>query len=378
MDQLNDDCIMEIFIYLTALERIKVERVCKRWKFLSRKSWNKLKAIDDHLMKLISRNKFLKDDFSIAFDAVLSRCQKYFKIVEVDLSSVKCEQIFALFNGLVEYSRNLELLAFTKTDLYGDIDEMFRYLFLQNRKLKSLVLPTAKITGECLMALDPKNLTEIHLLVDSEFIKVDLLQRAFSSFVNLKILALEAELSYIKLVLSEVTAKECKIQELQILRTFDEQDSEQPNYPAYFLKMKNLVELCLSYVTLNKYSFKAIDAASLTSLLLIGFNTDDYSDFLFFLKSCNNLKTFHLGIDMRNCIKNDVFVSLSECKKLYHVHLINCINISNEGVAELANLPDLRILQIDRSRGVTAEYIGKKFKHVKEISINGTIVISSA
>lgn len=374
METLIDDCVIEIFTFLSALDRIKAERVCKRWNFLSKKSWYKHKAIEDDLMKAIGDKKFQNDDFGIGFDAVLSRSQKYVKIVKIDLSTVTPEQIFGLLNSLVEYSENLEVLNFSRRAFQGNIDEMLMYLFLRNKNLTSLVLPTAKITGECLVALEPKKLIEIQLLVDPDIIRVDYLQKAFSSFVNLKILGLEAKFSHVNLVLSEITTNDCKIEKLQVLRIFDKRDSEQPNYPDYFSKMKNLFELNLSYVTLNKWSFKALNAEALTSLLLLAFNTDDYSYFLIFLKSCRNLKNIHIGIDMGNCIKNDVFESLAECKKLYHVHLVNCKNISNEGVAKLAVLPNLTLLQVDRSLGVTLEYVRKKFKHVRKISINGTVI----
>ena len=45
IDALNDDCLLNIFYYLPIRDRIRIERVCKRWKKISKESWRNLKFI---------------------------------------------------------------------------------------------------------------------------------------------------------------------------------------------------------------------------------------------------------------------------------------------------------------------------------------------
>ncbi|XP_033227326.1 uncharacterized protein LOC117179536 isoform X2 [Belonocnema kinseyi] len=48
MDTLNDDCLILIFHYLPILDRLTIEKVCKRWTLLSRNSWSNIKRLDFH------------------------------------------------------------------------------------------------------------------------------------------------------------------------------------------------------------------------------------------------------------------------------------------------------------------------------------------
>ncbi|XP_032667041.1 F-box/LRR-repeat protein 2-like isoform X2 [Odontomachus brunneus] len=43
---LNDDCLKHIFKYLPIIDKMRIERVCKRWKILSQDSWYTMKEID--------------------------------------------------------------------------------------------------------------------------------------------------------------------------------------------------------------------------------------------------------------------------------------------------------------------------------------------
>ncbi|XP_032681292.1 F-box/LRR-repeat protein 2-like isoform X2 [Odontomachus brunneus] len=43
---LNDDCLKHIFQFLPIVDKIRIERVCKRWRVLSKDSWYTMKKID--------------------------------------------------------------------------------------------------------------------------------------------------------------------------------------------------------------------------------------------------------------------------------------------------------------------------------------------
>ncbi|XP_061941712.1 uncharacterized protein LOC107994662 [Apis cerana] len=44
--KLNNDCLILIFLHLPIVDRIRIERVCKRWQKISQKSWHNIKKLD--------------------------------------------------------------------------------------------------------------------------------------------------------------------------------------------------------------------------------------------------------------------------------------------------------------------------------------------
>ncbi|EZA47801.1 Putative RNA-binding protein EEED8.10, partial [Ooceraea biroi] len=43
---LNDDCLRHIFLFLPIADRVRIERVCTRWRILSQDSWHMMRALD--------------------------------------------------------------------------------------------------------------------------------------------------------------------------------------------------------------------------------------------------------------------------------------------------------------------------------------------
>lgn len=355
---------------------------------MSKKSWMHFKSIHNDFIKtakVVKNNNKNEMVFGLALNGVLSRSRKYVKTVDFDLSVVNSNQVTDFFNCLLIYCKKLERFAIDGSTLYGDVDNLFKSLFKRNRKLRSVVIPNAaRITGECLMNLEGNYLTEINLRIDSRCIKMDLLQKAFSNFVNLQILGIEADKSFsIEAVLKVITnRRDCKLEELQIVMSFDDEEQKQeeaikPNYSKYFSEMKRLVKISLSRVTLTKCSLRALPIESLTTIILVYFKTNVYAEFLFFLKNCKNLENFILHVDKRNeenPIQDDLFDSLSRCSKLNYLYLINCKNVSDAGIAKLANMLNMKKLEVERSPGVTVDFVKSKFHHLEIVKINGAFL----
>src|SRR5438093_1421865 len=85
IDELPDDLLIRIFEQLNAAERIRMERVCKKWNNLSLRSWTKYNFIDDNFCKSnnvsaeltkTGRSEFLKE--------VLSRGGMYIKSLQME------------------------------------------------------------------------------------------------------------------------------------------------------------------------------------------------------------------------------------------------------------------------------------------------------
>ena len=74
INALNDDCIVNIFQYLSVKEKIILERVCKRFNVLSKLSWSNIKKCD------LSWGNFKFENVKIpnaAVDQILDRCSRY-------------------------------------------------------------------------------------------------------------------------------------------------------------------------------------------------------------------------------------------------------------------------------------------------------------
>ncbi|XP_043509918.1 F-box/LRR-repeat protein 15-like [Frieseomelitta varia] len=85
--KLNDDCLMYIFSHLPVIDRIRIEKVCKRWKALIKKSWYNVKRLDlqDSMWgSLADRNR--RGISFYMLHKILFRCGSYLN--EVDLSFV--------------------------------------------------------------------------------------------------------------------------------------------------------------------------------------------------------------------------------------------------------------------------------------------------
>ena len=46
IENLNDDCLIHLFSLLPVAERIRAERVCKKWQEVSKKSWNNSQVLN--------------------------------------------------------------------------------------------------------------------------------------------------------------------------------------------------------------------------------------------------------------------------------------------------------------------------------------------
>ncbi|XP_043512255.1 uncharacterized protein LOC122529848 [Frieseomelitta varia] len=87
IQKLNDDCLMHIFCYLPIMDRIRLERVCKRWKSLIINSWYNTKKLD--LRSCMSSSFADRNNRHMSLNMlrkILFRCGSYLN--EVDLSSV--------------------------------------------------------------------------------------------------------------------------------------------------------------------------------------------------------------------------------------------------------------------------------------------------
>ena len=185
IQKLNDDCLMCIFKFLPAADRIKIERVCKRWQEVAKKSWNQFKDLnlDPSILGLKSfgsRHQYSKIDDHVV-EEILKRCGRYLKKVNVRFNHIKFDRICLVAKyckniqsitckGIsVEELRKLsnncnniaELRLFFLSGKVEDIEESLAELFSKNRKLRVLQIRSIKGSGKFLMKLPLDEVEEI-------------------------------------------------------------------------------------------------------------------------------------------------------------------------------------------------------------------------
>ncbi|XP_032671828.1 F-box/LRR-repeat protein 16-like [Odontomachus brunneus] len=84
INMLNDDCLKHIFQFLPIVDKIRIERVCKRWRILSLDSWYKMKKIDtSYLLQGFPKRHGTTEFILKKIEKMLSRYGKF--IIELHL-----------------------------------------------------------------------------------------------------------------------------------------------------------------------------------------------------------------------------------------------------------------------------------------------------
>ncbi|XP_069694914.1 F-box/LRR-repeat protein 2-like [Periplaneta americana] len=179
---LNDDCLMHIFSFLSKRERIRIERVCKRWQMVCLDMWVCQKHLDFTSLFPASSNMYLDMPILTMF---LKRCGR--NLHSLDLSHKPHElspgvlRIVATFcknlrclnlAGLPVAGVGLKLLSNVSAELRvlnldgcsGALDKDLQILFQNSRNLESVTLShNNSLTGKCLNGLSHAPLKELVL-----------------------------------------------------------------------------------------------------------------------------------------------------------------------------------------------------------------------
>ena len=211
---LNDDCMIGIFKYLPIVDRIRIERVSKRWKQQSICSWscvkvlkydsqfvgmkpsgkrhclNKLKVKD--FAKILRRcGKYLQtvDNTSNEDTCILSLIARYspnirvlrtFKVTASGLSSIslECSELreMSLLNLAsereIECQDYLRALADGSRECCSELDNILARIFSNNVHLRLVRLYEMHwLRGNCFVNLSSKQLQKISVDIQSEYTK---------------------------------------------------------------------------------------------------------------------------------------------------------------------------------------------------------------
>ncbi|XP_033231231.1 F-box/LRR-repeat protein 4-like isoform X2 [Belonocnema kinseyi] len=344
INTLNDDCLRLVFQYLPIVEKIKVERVCKRWQKLSKESWYTFKRLDlcpstwgwpDDTEK-----KFIDNDI---LHEVLIRCSQYLNDVDLRRNQskillyyvsikdicLKCQRLKSLNLSDLSSSRRGHNCPYTDSE--GLIDSLLLTcqnlikfglepcysgyhekdlgrLFDNMRKIKYLRLGSYHrplyIDGECLLHLPNDTIEEI-VLVGCTFLQPSFFRKAFDSFDNLETLVL------------------CNCQSVN-------------DYALLTLA----------------FHLKTLKALGITGSCLI---TEEG------MKKTIRLKNLQkLNVMGNQSFTDDVLTGISaNCQQLAFLDISFCQRITDKGILSTAFLSNLNHLIISQTKNISDEHLGR-------------------
>ncbi|XP_067136370.1 putative RNA-binding protein EEED8.10 [Centruroides vittatus] len=105
INDFNDDVLIIIFSYLELKERVKIERVCKRWKSICLKMWHSQHELHFKNMFSIFKGSFLTNAI---LSSLLKKCSSHLKIL--DLYSASHVLDYRALEIIAQFCPNLEVI----------------------------------------------------------------------------------------------------------------------------------------------------------------------------------------------------------------------------------------------------------------------------
>lgn len=168
IDVLNDDCLMHIFEFLNKKEKLRIERVSRRWKRVSEQSWSKIKFLNinpNHKFKI--NDKFFcsnkKNMYTNYLVKILKLSSSYLNDLTIKLSEgrnyLNCDR---LVTNVLQSCKNVTRLSL-KDDGFHNIftEEYLSKLFESALNLSSISMKGIIVDGSCFMKLASKNIREL-------------------------------------------------------------------------------------------------------------------------------------------------------------------------------------------------------------------------
>ncbi|XP_033315548.1 F-box/LRR-repeat protein 7-like [Bombus bifarius] len=315
---LNDDCLIHIFLQLPIIDRIRIERVCKRWKALSQESWSSVKRLDLSMWSLSGLNG--REISICTVRKVLLRCGPYLNEINLSIVPYPLRQSTATIvaklcpnlqkiditgvvvsasgiNSLIDNCHNITKFSLGSTTYICDID--LQKLFKVNPKLRYFKAYSSKISGRCLLYLPLQTMEEI-VLEYCTCLQEHSLTQAFAKLQSLK----------------SLTTNRCIDISGNVIQTIGK-------------NCKNLKTLEVSYISFLLHPNDMLHIVQLT-----------------------NLEVLKISV---NALVTDEFCSnlASTCLRLKYLDISECSYVTDISIAAVTALPKLEVLIINYLELVT-------------------------
>ncbi|XP_078040359.1 putative RNA-binding protein EEED8.10 isoform X2 [Augochlora pura] len=334
---LNDDCLIHIFHQLSIVDRIRAERVCKRWRALIQESWSSIKKLDllckpyslyymvtstTTLRKILLRcGKFLNEinltetKFLLRPSTLTIVAKLCPNLTKIDLTALTVSS--AGINALTSHCHNITKLSL-RPATYNyltypadrppsyNYDRDLQQLFQVNKKLRYIKIVNGQISGHCLLCLPVETMQEI-VLDKCMHLQEKCLSQAFKKLQNLRSLTfinccyVNSSFNIFKTISTHCT----RLKTLKFLQ--DEDVHFIFNDSLQHIQLPNLEAL-----TINRYT---------------GWYTVDVNEFLSYM--------------------------VSKCQQLTFLDITGCEYVTNDGIAAITTLPNLETLIMNYMYEVT-------------------------
>ncbi|XP_008212345.1 F-box/LRR-repeat protein 7-like [Nasonia vitripennis] len=342
IQNLDDDCLLHIFSFLSIIDRVKVQRVCQRWKILSHTSWRSVKrlSVRQHFWGVSDKNNIQIDRYILK--RILELCGRF--VTHADLSNENeyygshkkiriqsCKAIFCIIQEMcpnirsinvgrpctestVEYVANHfnKLTHFAIQGVNDKYEDYLSILFSNNQNLRYLSMKDCCLTNKCLLNLKSESVEELCL----DDCSVGMLQHLLSSLEQFK-----------------------KLCSLKFVRC----RSDQASWITSTLSSisSNLTNLKKLDIYLYDCNFECIECSCIDQL--------------------KNLEILYIG---GNVMATDEIINIisNNCRKLTNVRIYNSDNITDVGLSSIASLPNLQYLSVRSLEMITDNFFKIMFK----------------
>ncbi|KAK0157621.1 hypothetical protein PV328_011336 [Microctonus aethiopoides] len=337
INDLPDECLLEIFSWFQPGELLQVDKACQRWESLCEQLWKKMTKISseygrwtidhiiwykidskthiNHMKKLLKRcgkyvthfntsNLFSKNAPNITKNLLaivpqLCKNLTSMQIISDDLSSVEIQIIAKNLENLIELE-----IRYLDEELESD----FCKILGNNKNLKKLII-NSKRDGQMTSSLTGKFLQYLSPHVEKIFLDQAYYNRDSYSFIT-------------------------AFRKFKCLQLFQSEGIFDYTMMQALTKNRSLIKLSLSSA-----EFKS----PMRSINTLG--------------NLVNLKKLDLSFVQQ--LEDDNLIHISHnCKQLKALNIEFCENITDKGIVSIANLPELESLNMGNLNHVTDDSIG--------------------
>lgn len=363
---LNDDCLSHIFSFLPIIDRVRIERVCKRWRDLSLYSWKEVKTLnlspstwgflETHTIRTATLRKILLKCGKFLTKINLSDTSNFLRQSTLTIVGKLCPKLTSIdVTALTVCASGIGTLAsncknITRFSLgpstYG-CDNELKNLFRVNKNLTYLSISKNNIAGKSLSFLSAQTIQTIKLekcdnIQDNHF------STALKRLENLKHLAI-CNCTCISTLTLQTIGRHCKgLEELEIEGNFVYAETEEVLHLTQLVNLKVLKFIYSSIMT-DEFLIKlAQQCQQLISIDITGCNgvTDNGLKAIATLSKLEKLIINYLNNITDNGLESICGLKEFECRK--------CVNITDNSIVPFIGAsPCLQLLDISGCLNIT-------------------------
>ncbi|XP_067209749.1 F-box/LRR-repeat protein 2 isoform X1 [Linepithema humile] len=363
---LNDDCLRHIFLFLPILDRVRIERVCRRWRILSQDSWHMMKTLDlspltwgsmgnKTISTAILRKILLKSGRFLTrvnlSEPIHNLSQSTLTIVGKlcpNLESVDVTGLTVCASGIQMLAKNCRnITKFNLGPSSYSCDNELKELFKLNQNLEHLAITRNGVLGKCLLWL-PAQTVHTVILEGCDYVQDSCVSTALKKLENLRHLTIDNCIGVAKHTF-ETISKHCR--NLRVLELSGDFPSMQTADMLYLTHLANLQVLRITdnpkildeFLASLVYQCQQLTCIDITGCIGV---TDTGLAAIATLA-----KLEKLTINNLDCVTDD---GLQNMCNLREMHCQRCPQIKDHGMSMLIkSSPQLQLLDLSGCGNIT-------------------------